>query len=86
MNSYVVVTVVAVLDLVVAFFASMVGYTVNGSVTAGSATWSWTDMVGFLWDMISFNIDGMPFLISAAFIVMNLLSLFVLVKLIRGTD
>lgn len=40
---------------------------------------------GFLWDMLTFQIDGMPVFINFVFIGMSLVVLLILVSLIRGT-
>jgi hypothetical protein len=51
----------------------------------GIVSWVW-DGITFMWDMVTFQIDGMPVFISSVFLIMSLLSVFLILSLIRGTD
>lgn len=44
------------------------------------------DAFGFLWDMLLFNIDDVPYFINMIFVVMSLVVLFIIVSLVRGTN
>jgi hypothetical protein len=84
--------------LCVMIFSSLVGghfgYTVNGvPQTAdlslatpgflGVVEWVW-DSIVFMFNMVTFRVDGMPVFVSAIFVVMSVLVVFLIVSLIRG--
>jgi len=85
--------------LIVQFFTGMIGshfgYTVNGMpqgalVSAsepgllGVVEWVWDSMV-FMFQMVSFQIDNMPAAISVIFVVMGIMTVWLIINLIRGT-
>lgn len=51
----------------------------------GVVMWVW-DAVVFLFNMATFQIDGMPVFISAIFVVMSIMTMMLIVSLIRGTS
>jgi len=70
------------------------GYTVNGVPYGGTIAegtpgilglveWVWNGIY-FMFQMVTFRIDGMPVGVNCVFIVMSLLSIFLIVSLIRG--
>ena len=84
--------------IIVQFFTGMVGshfgYTVNG-MPQGAAlaegapgflefvTWVWNSMV-FMFEMVSFRVDNMPVAVSVIFVIMAIMSVFLIISLIRG--
>lgn len=44
------------------------------------------DSLGFLFSMVTFQIDGMPTWISAVFIFMSLMALTLVISFVRGTE
>lgn len=95
-TSYAVLALMLVIILTVSVFGGHFGYTVNGVPKAGAVSgnnpgllgalgWVW-DSVQFFFDILSFRIDGMPSWFSAVMIFMLLMVVFILIKLIRGTD
>ena len=86
----------------VAGFGGYAGYTVDGVPQAGSldegvveseevpgilgvVEWVW-DSVVFMFDMITFQVDGMPAFINTIFLLVGLLIVFLIVSLIRGVS
>lgn len=86
MTAYGVIGTIVAIDLVVGFFGSMVGYTVNGTVEVPEGSWSWTDMFGFYWDMLTLQVDGMPVVITIVFIIMQVMMAVVIIRTIRGVS
>lgn len=86
MTAYLVIAFILVMDLTVGFFGSYAGYTVNGVVRTQAATWNWTDMVVFLWDMTTFQVDDMPYFLSAVFLIFQLMIITVLIRTVRGVE
>lgn len=79
-----------VIIFTVSAFCSHFGYTVDGVPQAGfiegqpgllgAVQWAW-DGLGFLFNMMTFQIDGVPELIGIIFIIMSILSLFIVVSI-----
>lgn len=80
----------------VSFFGSLAGYTVNGVPLGGSLSteapgifgiieWVW-DSLEFLYNMMSFQIDGMPIYINMVFLGLSLLTSYLVLRLIRGVS
>lgn len=95
-TSYGLLIFLLIIIMSVAGFGSCAGYTVNGVPKAGEVTtenpgifgvigWAWGAIV-FLFDMAVFRVDNMPEWVSTIFIVMGLLVLWMIIKLIRGTE
>jgi len=84
--------------LIVISFSGLIGshfgYTVNGvpqgagiSETApgilGVVEWVWDSMV-FMFNMVVFRVDGVPAFVGVIFIVMSIMTVFLIISLIRG--
>lgn len=72
------------------------GYTVSGVPQGGAMSestpgilgvieWVW-DSIAFLFNMATFQVDNMPAVINVIFVVMSLMTVFLIVKLARGSD
>jgi hypothetical protein len=96
MSSYILMGAFIVILLTVSIFGGHFGYTVNGVPHAGAVStqnpgifgalgWVW-DSVQFLFEMMTFQIDGMPAWWSGVSIFMVLMIAYLFIKLIRGTD
>lgn len=96
MSSYAVLLGILTINVLVGYFGSKQGYTVNGVVQGGEyitdnpglfgvVEWVW-ESLGFLWNMLTFSVDGIPALISWAFVVMQVMLLWLVVQLIRGNE
>lgn len=79
--------------LVTAFFGPVLGYSVNGieyglsssdATTATPVEWV-ADSLGFMWNLISFQIDGMPYIITIIFQFISIMLAYLGAKLIRGS-
>lgn len=94
MTAYSLFISLVTIQLVVGMFGGYAGYTAHGvpheiaSLVQPNlvtiATWVWNS-VNFMWDMITFDIDGMPAFINMVFLLMAMSSVFLLVKLVRGS-
>jgi hypothetical protein len=95
-TSYAVLAMILVIIFTVGAFGAHIGYTVNGIPTAsevsgenpgifGALGWVW-DSIQFFFDLLTFRIDGMPAWFSYVMILLLLMVIFIIVKLIRGTD
>ena len=84
--------------IIVQFFTGMMGshfgYTVNGMPEGalissgqpgllGVVEWVWDSMV-FMFQMVSFQVDNMPAAVSVIFVVMAIMTVFVIISLVRG--
>jgi hypothetical protein len=81
----------------VSLFGNHFGYTVNG-VPQGAALTHGTSpgllgIVDFLWDstvfmfnMTTFQVDGMPAFVATIFLIMGLMAVFIIVNIVRGTE
>lgn len=73
------------------------GYTVHGVPQGGGVLqgsnpgivgffdWVW-DSIVFLFNMTTFQVDGMPVFISAVFLVMSVMMFFLIISLVRGSE
>lgn len=95
-SSYGLLIFLLVVIFSVAGFGGCAGYTVEGVPKGGELAsgepgilgiieWVWDSMV-FMFDMITFQVDGMPAFINTIFLILGLLSVFLIVKLIRGVS
>lgn len=94
MSSYSVLISLLTIQLTVGAFGGYAGFTVNGVpyeimqleqpnlVTI--ASWAWNS-VSFMWHMVTFNVDGVPAFLNLVFLLMGLTTLFLIVKLARGS-
>lgn len=74
-------------------FSSYAGYTVQGELQGGVAegapgilgvvTWVWESMK-FMFQMVTFQVDNMPMVVSVIFGVMSLMVVYLIVSTIRG--
>ena len=101
MSKYAIIGFYFLVIVVIGYFGSGYGYTVNGvtgntttNITAGMPTqpddtnfvaWSW-EAVKFLFNFATFQIVGIPLLFSAFFWVLNIMVGLVIIGIIRGTD
>lgn len=84
MTAYNVIALWLIIILCVGTVGSYAGFTVNG-VEIGEGGTAW-DSLTFLYNLASFQIDGMPFFLSGFFLLFNLLTGFVILRLVRGND
>ena len=85
-----VLALLLVIIFTVSVFCGHFGYSVDGVPQGGivegkpgllgAVQWGWDALV-FLFNMMSFQIDGVPELIGIVFIIMSLLSAFILVTI-----
>jgi hypothetical protein len=86
--------------LITIFFTGLMGghfgYTVNGVPQSGNLSasepgilgvlsWSW-EGIKFMFSMVTFRVDGMPAFVSVIFVIMSIMTIFLIVSLIRGND
>lgn len=94
MTSYALMMFLIVVQTVVGLFGGYAGYEVDGVPVAGEISeeapgifgiieWVW-DSLTFMFHMLTFQIDGMPVFISAIFIIMLLMSVYLIIRLVRG--
>ena len=80
----------------VSIFGGYAGYTVDGVPVGGELStqepgilgiieWVW-DSLNFMFHMITFQIDGMPAVINSIFLILSLLTAFLILRLIRGVS
>lgn len=78
--------------IVVSYIGAKVGYTVDSIPQGfspedpsifGIVEWTW-DSLQFMFNMITFRIDGMPYEISLIFVFISIITLLLLVQIIRG--
>jgi hypothetical protein len=72
---------------VVSFFGAYVGYTTNGNlegINTADASSTATEVLSFIFNMVSFNIDNMPFFINIIFTIISILTLYLIYSSIRG--
>lgn len=84
--------------LIVQCFSGLIGghfgYTVNGVPQGGAVSavapgilgvveWVWDSMI-FMFHMVTFQVDGMPAFVNIIFIIMSIMTVFLIVSLIRG--
>ena len=92
-TAYGLLALLIVVQMVVSIFGSYAGYSVDGVVQGGSVaaapgflgvvTWAW-ESIKFLFSMVTFQVDGMPLFMSGIFLVMSLMTVFIIVRTIRG--
>jgi hypothetical protein len=88
LTKYAVLLGLLIIIVTVAQFGAHFGYTVNGVPQAGAVPGesSWYDGIVFMFTMVTFGIDGVPGFLSAIFLIMNIMVLYLIISLIRGTD
>lgn len=76
--------IILILILTVNYFGNHFGYTVQGVPQGGSVEGSTPSIfdLSFMWDLMSFQIDGVPDYVSIVFIIVSLLALYILVTTI----
>jgi len=94
LTDYGLLLILIIVQTVVGAFGTYIGYSVNGvQITTteesspgilGIIEWVW-ESIQFMFNMIAFQIDGMPHFISLIFIVMAIMTIYLIVKLIRGS-
>lgn len=85
MTKYDVLIMVVIVVLVTSLLGGVWGYTVDGVPNSPDGeTNVLVDAVGFFIDMITFQIDNVPIWISAVFLGLNLLMLYLCYNAIRG--
>lgn len=82
MSSYEVLLILLVMNLTIGLFGNHFGYSVNGVVVEAGNTLGldW----GFLFNLLIFNVDGVPFFLSLVFLVMQVMAGMIIVNIIRG--
>ena len=81
-SKYALVTLILILIMTMGAFGSHFGYEVDGVPQGGDVGTT----PQFLWDMATFQIDGMPPLMAGIFDIIVILIVFVIVNWIRGTN
>jgi len=82
--------------VVTGLFGSHFGYTVNGVPQGGVLmeeapgvlgifSWVWSGIT-FMFQMVTFRVDGMPIFIGVIFGVMSVMVVFLIVSLVRGSN
>ncbi len=93
-SSYGLLLFLVIMIAVVSGFGSCAGYTVAGIEQAGISSeapgllgvvdWVW-DSLQFMFHLSTFQVDNMPGFIGVIFVIMSLMTVFLIVKLIRGS-
>lgn len=83
-SSYALLTLILIVDFMVALFGARFSYVVTG-VPEAAGNQLGTDWT-FIFDLMTFQVDGMPAALTFAFLLIQILAGFIVVKLIRGTD
>lgn len=92
---YLILLAILIINFTVSQMGLFVGYTVNGVAVSSSVNsgapgilgiieWVW-DSLGFMWNLITFQVDDIPSLIGAIFLIIQLMLIFIIIKLIRGS-
>lgn len=96
MTEYAVLLSLVVIQITVGIFGAYAGYT-SGGVARGIEVISleglnpvtvvtWVVESGrFMFSMLSFQVDGMPVPVNAIFVVMGIMTIFIILKLVRGS-
>jgi len=94
-TSYGLLLFLLVIIAVVSAFGSCAGYTVSGVEQAAVSTsapgllgvidWMW-ESLKFMFNMTTFQVDNMPAFLSVIFIIMQLMTLFLIYRSIRGNS
>lgn len=94
-SSYGLLLFLTVMIAVVSGFGSLAGYSVAGIQQAGLSgeapgllgvvQWIW-DSVQFMFHLATFQVDNMPAFISMIFVIISLMTGFLIIKLIRGSS
>lgn len=71
-------------EMVLGYIGSMIGYTVNGVPVAVNNPF--LDSVTFLGNMFTFSIDGIPYALSLIFVFMNIMMIFLVIRVVRGNS
>ena len=81
-SSYGLLALLLVVTATIGFFGGHFGYSVNGiPVEAGNTVGlDW----GFLFLLLIFSVDGVPAFLSAIFLVMQIMTGFLIVNIVRG--
>ena len=96
MTKYAVIMFLLVVQTVVGLFGGYAGYEVAGVPVVGDISeeapgifgiieWVW-DSLTFMFYMLTFQVDNMPVFISAIFVIMLLMSIYLVISLIRGVS
>ena len=83
-TSYGLLALLLVVTFTVGFFGGHFGYVVSGVPVEPGST-SGLDWY-FLYSLLLFRVDNMPAFISTIFLLIQVLSGFIIVKLVRGSD
>jgi len=94
-TSYGLLLFLLVVIAVVSGFGSCAGYTVSGLEQGGMSAqapgllgvldWVW-DSIKFMFHLSTFQVDNMPAFISIIFVIMSLMTGFIIIKLVRGSS
>ena len=92
---YILLIAILIINLVISQVGVFAGYTINGVAVAstfseevpgvfGIIEWVW-DSMAFMFNLATFQVDNIPALIVGIFTIINLVFIFIVVKLIRGS-
>lgn len=94
MSVYELLIILLILIFSVAGFGGCAGYEVAGVPQGGAVEspgifamldWSW-EALEFLFYMTTFQVDDMPVFISTIFVIMGLLTIFIIIRMVRGVS
>lgn len=91
---YLILLAILIINLCVNQMGLWCGYTVDGVAVASTASteapgvfgiieWVW-DSLSFMWNLTTFQVDGIPAILTGVFIIMQLILIYIIIKLIRG--
>ena len=95
MTKYAVLLAILIINFVISQVGVFAGYSING-VAQGSAfsgenpgifgiiEWVW-DSISFMFNLATFQVDNVPAVIAGLFIIVQLMFIYLVVNLIRGS-
>ena len=88
MGHYDIFILMIIVVFTVSIFGGQLGYTVDGvpNVEPGSDHNIIVDAIGFIGDIVTFQVDDCPAVVNSIFIIMCLLTLYLGYNAIRGND
>jgi len=91
---YILLFSILVINLVTSQIGLLAGYTINGVAQAstfsdeapgvfGIIEWVW-DSMAFMFNLATFQVDNIPAILAGIFVIIQLMFVYLVVKLIRG--
>ena len=92
---YILLIAILIINLVISQVGIFAGYSINGVAQAsafseevpgvfGIIEWVW-DSMAFMFNLATFQVDNIPAVIAGVFVIIQLLFIYLVIKLIRGS-